>query len=171
MQSANLAQHETAAEAVKALGLTVQSTPIPTPQPDAKPGAWELHWTCTVSKDGRPFLVTPYTAGCGHAPSYREGTRWTVGRADAVQRECETMHTRNGAPILPNPLDVLYSLALDADAIDHPTFEDWAADYGFDPDSRSAEATYRTCLAHAVALRAALGDDGLRRLQDAFQDL
>lgn len=44
----------------------------------------------------------------------------------------------------PNPRDVLESLFLDAAGYDNARgFEDWANDYGYDSDSRKAEALYR----------------------------
>ena len=67
-------------------------------------------------------------------------------------------------PILPNPLDVLYSLAMDSSVLDHATFESWASEFGYDTDSRSAESIYRACLEIALKLRAAMGDSGMDRL-------
>jgi hypothetical protein len=54
--------------------------------------------------------------------------------------------------------------------LDSGSFEEWAADYGFDTDSRKAETTYRACLDIALKLRNGIGEDGLRKLQEAFQD-
>lgn len=167
-------------DTVAALGLTVQSVPVPTPQPDAKVGTWQLHWRVTVMHNGNPILTTDYRAGCAHAPSYgkRPGYghgKWSVDGAAAVQRECETMRLHNfgyesGRYITADPMDVLHCIVTDASAIDSPTFEDWAADFGYDPDSRKGEAIYRTCLEHGLKLRAAIGDDGLTRLREAFQN-
>lgn len=73
-------------------------------------------------------------------------------------------------PILPDPLDVLYSLTMDSSVLDHATFESWASEFGYDVDSRSAESTYRACLDIALKMRAALGDSGMERLAEIFQD-
>jgi hypothetical protein len=70
----------------------------------------------------------------------------------------------------PSAADVLYSLALDASVLDSATFEEWASELGYDPDSRSAEKIYRACLEIALKLRAAIGDAGLEQLREAFQD-
>jgi len=70
----------------------------------------------------------------------------------------------------PKAADVLASLALDSSVLDSGTFEDWAAEYGYDSDSREAEKTYRQCLDIALKLRAAIGDAGLQSLRDACQD-
>jgi len=49
-----------------------------------------------------------------------------------------------GAASDPTADDVVESLALDSFALS-VSFEEWCADYGYDTDSRSAEATYRAC--------------------------
>lgn len=155
-----------------------------------------LTWKATLSRAGRsaPVIETEYSAGSGHCPASKlsvvmAGGQNSLMRAGAIAYECE--HGRPAIPInnasapsgfsvqlvrpsapriLPDPCDVLHSLVSDSDAIDHPTFESWAGDYGYDIDSRSAQATYRACLAIGLALRSALGEDGLRRLRDAGQD-
>jgi hypothetical protein len=72
--------------------------------------------------------------------------------------------------IMPDTADVLHSLVSDSSVIDHPTFESWADEYGFDADSRKAEQSYRDCLAIALALRSAIGEAGLEQLREAFND-
>lgn len=78
--------------------------------------------------------------------------------------------SRRRKRINPAAADVLASLALDSSVLDSGTFEDWAAEYGYDADSREAEKTYRQCLEIALKLRAAIGDDGLQALRNACQD-
>lgn len=65
--------------------------------------------------------------------------------------------------------DVIHGLLSDGDAIDHPTYESWASDFGYDTDSRKGEALYRTCLEIGLKLRSSLGDENLRKLRDEFQ--
>lgn len=72
--------------------------------------------------------------------------------------------------IMPDPVDILYSLAMDSDVLNYGTFEDWASEFGYDTDSRSAESVYRACLEIALKIRVAIGEDGLERLREAFQD-
>lgn len=45
-----------------------------------------------------------------------------------------------------------------------------AETFGYDPDSRSAEKVYRACMEIALKMRAALGESGLSRLNEIFQD-
>lgn len=72
--------------------------------------------------------------------------------------------------IMPDSLDVIYSLLRDGDAIDSPTYESWAEGNGYDTDSRKGESIYRACLEIGLKLRAALGEAGLEKLRTAFQD-
>lgn len=160
------------------LGLRVESTFVPFDDPKIKTVSGKyLSWTCKVFRGDQLILETPYRAGIAHCPSYKQG-RLSVDDAEAIEFEVtrglrcvrRSYGVVGGEPILPKPEDVLANLAMDADAIDHPSFESWAGDYGFDTDSRKAEATYRTCLDTALKLRAAIGDAGLQRLRDAARE-
>lgn len=73
-------------------------------------------------------------------------------------------------PILPDTESVIYSLVMDSSVLDCGGFECWADEFGFETDSRKAESIYRECLDLALKLRAGIGEEGLRKLQDAFQD-
>lgn len=138
-----------------------------------------LNWRVKLSHNGRTVLEADYSTGCAHCPSYKQG-RMSQDDRERVRRECETGHRAisiigtaaqsMGMPINPDPVDVVASLALDAAVLDFGTFEDWAGDYGYDSDSRKAEAIYRACLEIALNLRNALGDAGLQKLRDAAQD-
>lgn len=172
-------------EAMTALGLSVSAVFVPWSQsrnfdPKAGPDKRSLNWKVTLHKPGPggralTVLTTDYSAGIAHCPSYKQGTRWTVDYASAIEFETENGRTaRNrpapimgGKPIMPDAAGVLASLAMDAGAIDSATYEEWAGEYGYDPDSRKGEAIYRACLETALKLRAALGDAGLQTLRNA----
>lgn len=65
----------------------------------------------------------------------------------------------------PEAADVLDCMASDSAGIDNnQTFEDWAGEYGYDPDSRKAEKTYRACLEQAEKLKTFLGADAFDEL-------
>ena len=66
----------------------------------------------------------------------------------------------------PPTLDlVLDCLASDAAGVENSDgFEDWALDYGYDPDSRKAESFYRAGVKQTDDLRRLLGDDGFNLL-------
>jgi hypothetical protein len=156
-----------------------------------------LNWRVTLQKhndDARfeqnrviDIITTEYSAGIGHAPSYNAknmGVRFSMMHAECLEKEIETGKfyassqtdkTLIGKPgkwcaILPDPADVVYSLVQDGSAIDSPTYEDWAADMGFDADSRKGEAIYRQCLEIGLKLRAGLGEENLAKLRELFQD-
>lgn len=166
-----------------AFGLTVEASFVPwtlsrsfDPEVGKDASRKSLNWRVTVRKDGREVLTTDYMAGIGHAPSVknhdvrRDGSKWSTMHCEAVEVEVEqgfeayrlgeTLGCRPNKtkPILPDAADVLYCLASDGRAIEYPCFEDWACEYGLDPDSRKAEASYRACLDTGLRLRAALGE-------------
>lgn len=126
----------------------------------------------------------PYTYGVGCLPGYRHARAtkmlWAPVVDDAIETgkwphdglERDPSYFGGGElSTVPAPLlrDVMHSLLMDSSAIDHPNFESWAADYGYDTDSRKAEQTYRACLAIGLALRAALSDAVLAELRELFQ--
>lgn len=66
----------------------------------------------------------------------------------------------NGKP--PKLADLLDCLAMDAASVEDTSFEDWAADLGYDADSRKAERTYLTCQNEAAKLLRFLGPDAYK---------
>jgi len=167
---------ERMARVIRHLGLTVKSEFIPfTKSRNAEEKFPSLNWRVTLVRHGRDVLTTDYSAGCAHCPSYKQGARWTLEYDAIIRGECElgralVKYSRPGVKIEPDAIDVVHSLAMEADTLDHATFESWAGDLGYDADSREAEKTYRACLESALKLRSALGDDGLRQLREACQD-
>lgn len=156
---------------------------VPTEE-QLKPENRRLRYQVDLYCRGAHVLTTPYIMGVGHIPgwdSFRAGPRLTIHNDASIRAVLKAgsgglvsnsgaLDYKPGEPIRPELADVLYCVVCDAAAIDYADFEDWAPEYGYDSDSRSAEATYRTCLNIALRLRAALGDAGLQALRDAFQD-
>lgn len=181
---------EKAAAALAELGLTIEAEFIPFSRSRnaGKDSTFKgpcLNWKVRVLHKGREILATDYSAGSGHCPAYKlsvkeAGGRDSLMRAELVEWECENgypasrmggLYRRPGSkPLMPEATDVLYSLVSDSDALDYGTFEEWAPNLGYDPDSRKAEAIYRTCLEFALKLRNAVGEAGLSTLREAFQD-
>lgn len=179
---------------LQALAITVECEFVPQSQSrNAGESALSLNWRVAVLRDGRPIRgieAVDYMQGIGHAPSHKSPPKWHGQPAPKwLQEQCQRVEAETGklarisvyrgeAEETPNkPLsppsaaDVVSSLCLDASALDHATFEDWASDYGYDTDSRSAERIYRQCLAYALALRAAIGDAGLSELRDLANEM
>lgn len=174
-------------ETISALGLDVAAEFVPFSKSrnakEAKTASdLSLNWRIIVSRNGREILATDYMQGIGHAPAYKASTR-ALGNANSLLRfEALQYEAENGrrAPVVrtfggkrldaPSAADVLYSLTSDASALDHPTFESWAGDFGYSEDSREAERIYRACLDIGLKLRTAIGEHGLEQLREAFQD-
>jgi hypothetical protein len=133
-----------------------------------------LNWYITVFVAGRPVHSFDYSAGIGHCPSYSHSARPTLDYAERIAFETERGYAYragfNGKKIEPDTCSVLASLALDVDALNYATFEQWAEACGFSTDSRSAEQVYKACLSTGLALRSALGEAGLNALHTAAQD-
>jgi hypothetical protein len=65
----------------------------------------------------------------------------------------------------PDVAEVLDCLASDAASVENAgSFEDWCGEYGYDTDSRKAEATYRLIEKQAAKLKALLGADEYKLL-------
>jgi len=144
-----------------------------------------LNWKITLCKDGRDIITTDYSAGIGHAPAYKNynvkvhGCKMSMCHATFLEEEIEKGFECESAcawvrptkkRILPETPDVVWSLLQYGYAIDSPTYEDWADEYGYDRDSRKGEETYRICLEIGLKLRAALGDKMLAELRELFAD-
>lgn len=117
-----------------------------------------LKWKVRLYRLNETVLEVEYTAGMAHAPSYP---------ALCAVDECRTGMRSEfpPKPIQPDQRDVIRSVMRDSSALDYGCFEDWARDYGYDTDSRAAEAIYRLCLQRAVMLRANLGKERFDALQ------
>lgn len=154
------------------------------PRPGQEKPWRSLNWRVTLTRNGRDVLETDYSQGEAHCPAHKAPAsrfdKWQ--RSQAIALEIETgkiAHAFSGAkpsatskPVpAPELADVLHSLAMDSDVLDCATFEEWAENLGYDPDSRSGEAIYRQCLAHALALRAAIGDKALSDLREAAAEM
>lgn len=64
----------------------------------------------------------------------------------------------------PELASVLNCLASDASSVEGNDFESWAADLGFDPDSRTALKTYNVCVRQMASLGRLLGADAYSEL-------
>lgn len=146
-----------------------------------------LNWRVTLTRDGRDILTTDYGAGHGHCPAYKlrkigeQDRYWRRSfdqvQRDAIAKECETgrLHVidsrgdiiRKTVHILPDECDVIYSLVRDSDVLNYASFEEWAANFGYDADSRSSEKIYQACRAIALQLRNGLVEKAFFELQQA----
>ena len=143
------------------------------------------HFACTFSDSrGRSFTVI-YSVGEGHR-EWKPGLPWSVDRSELAEakRKGETpsnfmLRRRNAycSELVraasyfpsPHPMDVLHSVCMDR--LNDATFEQWCDEYGFDRDSRKAEALYRTCDDQEKRALAFFGRDLLGELAEVLADL
>lgn len=168
------------------LGFRLEARFVPYSQSRNYEKKWQsLNWKIDVFvRDRKIFEGTDYSQGSAHAPSYNKKFSSIYFRDNAVYQEIESgFHSKPGwsdgsfypdrkkriAP--PSLEEVMASLVMDGfDAMNHPNVESWAPDYGYDPDSRSAEKIYKECLQIGLTLRSALGDLAFRELREAYYD-
>jgi hypothetical protein len=149
-------------EMIDRLGLAIHSNYIPMER-DEEP---RLKWNISLFHGGSKVLNCTYTAGIGHAPSYPAAVAY-----DECRHGLDMRRVRHHIPdIKPDQADVVRSIVMDGRALDFSCFEDWANEFGFDTDSRKAEAMYKQCLSHGLMLRASLGRGQWDELCDAVNE-
>ena len=100
-------------------------------------GSW--HYSCTITHERDFPLYVPFTVGPG-------------------------IH-KNDPSYVPDVADVLDCLASDASTVmEGQDFEEWAAELGYDQDSRQAERTYKSCQDQTHYLEDAFGRNSLELL-------
>lgn len=167
------------------MGLTVKSVFVPwsksrNAKANPKISDYSLNWRITLMRGEREIVTTDYGAGIAHCEGYKPNDR-SVLHAESIIQQCETgkKHWRGsnsdrlfptGLIVEPNAIDVIYSLVTDSDVLNYSTFEDWASEFGYDPDSRKGEAMYRVCLEIALKLQNGIGAANLEKLREASQD-
>jgi len=93
-------------------------------------------------------------------PWKKRATAWTVTLHYQGRQYTFPFWTGTGFTSKPNTFDAAHCVLSDASGFENSQgFEDWASDYGYDTDSRSAEDIYRaTERVHRNIMRL-LGDD------------
>lgn len=150
-------------------GLTVTSKFIPWSRSRNKNEKYpSLNWNVTLVQNGKEILTTEYSAGMGHAPSYKQGDN-IIYRHEQIKNECERGKTFSGVLILPDSLDVMYSLLMDSEVLEYATFEEWADSFGYNADSRQDEKLYQACLKIALQFKR-IGESIIAELREVYQD-
>lgn len=168
--------------AIDALGITYTADFVPfsksrNAKKATKPGDYSLNWKVTIRKNGRS-LCTDYMQGIGHIPGKAASAyRLSIAEFERIKSVCESgKYGREADSFLKHPLplpdvcDVMHCLVLDAEVLEYARFEEWAENFGYEPDSRKAEQTYRDCMAIALQLRSIIGDAGIQAVREAGQD-
>ena len=155
------------------------------PEGAAKP--WKsLNWKVTIFGNGLGRIDCDYSQGTAHCPAYKNkrlnklGGPAVVREAIALEIETGRVHcfsNMNGRAYQtpkridpPSIVDVLASLAMDADVLDYVSFADWAECFGYSSDSIKAREIYDECIENALKLRATFGASDLEELMEAARE-
>lgn len=147
-----------------------------------------LNYKVSLIKNGKTILTTDYSMGYAHTPGHKNPQKDCGSRSYHMQHiaeECQKGYALFRAPsgsfmpkggvnhkkwILPDTVDVIYSLLQNGDVLDYSGFESWASDFGYDPDSRKGEKIYKDCLAIALKLNSAIPCELREKFNELFQD-
>ena len=192
MKTATEDTTETLAAIAARLGLSLESSaPSPGVDPaqskDDKP--WpHIAYDVTLSRHGRKVWSGPHKLGVGHVkPDKIKLNAWSPGwyaderalletwqrkpHADFIDKELQARVAAKLATaqkVSPKLEDVLHSLLSDGSAyFDAQSFEDWCADFGYDPDSRKAESLWKACDDIGRQLARAFSPAELAQLREA----
>lgn len=147
-----------------------------------------LNWKVTLSSI-RNKMTFDYSKGIGHLPypshlqlsghqkavvNQAIDSAVETGIARKIARGAMAFTIMPGKEEFPTPTlqEVLYSLTEDTLVMHYLTYEQWAADFGYDPDSRKGEKIYEECRVQASKLSDVLGGmDKIENLRDILQEL
>jgi hypothetical protein len=97
------------------------------------------------------------------------GADYFTGIGNVIKPKSQVFHGVPARPITPTAADVLYSLLLDAGAVDQ-SFIDWCAELGGDSDSIAAFKTYSLCCEIGQKMRAFFTAEERAQLATMLQD-
>lgn len=131
-------------------------------------------WSCAFTKgDGREAHEEfEFYTGLGHRKpaEWKFGCRGYDGGPKPTPGTLLYEHWQADArPQAPHAADVLHSIILDSSAVGQ-SFQSWCDEFGYDSDSRKAEATYRACQENADKLSRIFNHQQREALAEALQD-
>jgi hypothetical protein len=126
------------------------------------------------------YVTFSRLSGAGHSEDFNYCTGLGLRKPAPMPKHVRAMRPysterRNweranpGTPVAPRAADVLHSLILDSSAVGQ-SFESWCDEFGYDADSRKAEATYRECQKNADKLARVLDRRAREELAELLQD-
>lgn len=112
-------------------------------------------------------------------PNMASGDKWQANHYSVTLRRMSRHDTLStffskgiGLKGSPRVDEVLDCLASEAQSVDFARdFEDWASEFGYDTDSRKAEAVYTACVKGQKELRRFLGDNLYKQLTEEVERL
>lgn len=172
---------EMATKILASAGITMDVKHVPTTfDPQSK--EWQhIAWSITFTSP-RGTFTTSYKQGIGHLPFFNQPSNhvtlyklefinWalTTGKAVAWVKPNYVKTDRPLTP--PDASDVVGSLILDASAADYATFEQWASDTGYNPDSRKDHAIWEAYRSIALDLNRVFGAGVVEALREPCGEL
>lgn len=144
---------------------------------DGKTAQWHhVAFNVTLRKEGKFVWSGPYKMGLGNFPEFKNVIS-RVHSGDLAPHVRGVISGIIGGVTLPlfrtrpSLPDVLYSLLSDGDGyFNRLSFEEWAGNYGYDEDSRTAERMFRECQETGRKLSRAFTPAEIQELREAFQD-
>lgn len=128
----------------------------------------QFHWLCELRKGGKTVYTGQYSAGLAHctkAPKhgmavYKVPMNAKIARTFKPFGSLSVADTEGFViPTAPTLKQYLYCLQSDANVGEYLLFEDFASEFGYDEDSRKAEAVWRACQKIRGGLMKILGSD------------
>lgn len=107
-------------------------------------------WSVLFERDRKTIISTTFRTGIG------------------LRKKAKQLWVKD-IPVKPNATSVLYSLLIDAEAIDK-SFVDWCDDFGYSNDSLKALNTYNACCVIGQQVRKMFSQAELTKLRDLLQD-
>ena len=122
------------------------------------------------------FEIYPRGAEQNALGGNTEMDKWKViisnvyGNAQSFDYFTGKGHRKYNSPVTPHIAGVLYSLLLDAEAVNYSSFEEWADCFGYDTDSRKAERIYHACRENGEKLNKIISGKVRENLAKVLQD-
>lgn len=123
-------------------------------------------WSCELSLDSRKMKVE-YHTGLGNSKiafpwkQIENGYLWNNSLQQKVKHySLKAIEWKAINPIPPEVADVVYSLAIDADALEY-VFSDWCSNLGYDEDSIKAKKIYDACIEIGIRFKQFLRSEEL----------
>jgi hypothetical protein len=179
-QETKMTTEKEANEVLSEMGFSLESSP-------ASAGADNmLEYTVRIRHNGNLVIAIPYRMGIGFVdlkkPLLRYLYSFTANEEamfyawkkspyanfkDKALQLRVAVKLANSQKVKPQLANVLHSLMLDGEAFfNAQSFEDWAGEFGYDQDSRKAEATYRECDRIGRILANKLDKETIRKVQN-----
>lgn len=165
-------------------GLVLEATNIPG-RADQAASQWDkdaFHFSCVIKRkdapQGReagPSVPIQYSMGLGNVQQWAEKDRFCKQQAmrggDSIayafkpnrtihsERLRESILIRAKDRMKPDFSGLLESLQMDCSGVENTrTFEEWADEFGMDPDSRKGEKIYKACQETSANMARVLGE-------------